>query len=141
MADPARALAMLQRLRRSASRLGRRLRHRLLVARLLQRLPVDEIKIDKSFVIGMAHDRADAAIVRSTIDLAHNLGLQVVAEGVENDEAWRLLEQLGCDLAQGFHVARPMPADPPPACSPSAARRRAAKPEPVPLRLVRSYAS
>ena len=59
----------------------------------------------------MPHDPSDAAIVRSTIDLAHNLGLQVVAEGVESHEAWRRLAELGCDLAQGFHVSRPLPAD------------------------------
>jgi diguanylate cyclase (GGDEF)-like protein len=77
----------------------------------LKRLPVDGIKIDKSFVIDMAHDASDAAIVRSTIDLAHNLGLKVVAEGVENQESWRRLREHGCDLAQGFHVSRPLPGD------------------------------
>jgi EAL domain-containing protein (putative c-di-GMP-specific phosphodiesterase class I) len=75
----------------------------------LKRLPVHGIKIDKSFVMDMAHDPSDAAIVRSTIDLAHNLGLKVVAEGVENQESWRRLREQGCDLAQGFHVARPLP--------------------------------
>jgi diguanylate cyclase (GGDEF)-like protein len=75
----------------------------------LKRLPVDGIKIDKSFVIDMAHDPSDAAIVRSTIELAHNLGLKVVAEGVENQESWRRLREHGCDLAQGFHVSRPLP--------------------------------
>jgi diguanylate cyclase (GGDEF)-like protein len=77
----------------------------------LKRLPVDGIKIDKSFVMDMAHDPSDAAIVRSTIDLAHNLGLRVVAEGVENQESWRRLREQGCDLAQGFHVSRPLPGD------------------------------
>jgi EAL domain-containing protein (putative c-di-GMP-specific phosphodiesterase class I) len=75
----------------------------------LKRLPVDGIKIDKSFVMDMAHDPSDAAIVRSTIDLAHNLGLWVVAEGVENQESWRRLREHGCDFAQGFHVSRPLP--------------------------------
>jgi EAL domain-containing protein (putative c-di-GMP-specific phosphodiesterase class I) len=75
----------------------------------LKRLPVDGIKIDKSFVMDMAHDPSDAAIVHSTIDLAHNLGLRVVAEGVENRESWRRLREQGCDLAQGFHVSRPLP--------------------------------
>jgi predicted signal transduction protein with EAL and GGDEF domain len=75
----------------------------------LKRLPVDGIKIDRSFVLDMAHDPSDAAIVRSTIDLAHNLGLRVVAEGVENQESWRRLNEQGCDLAQGFHVSRPLP--------------------------------
>jgi diguanylate cyclase (GGDEF)-like protein len=76
----------------------------------LKRLPVDWIKIDKSFVMDMAIDDSDAAIVRSTIDLAHNLGLRVVAEGVETEQAWQRLMQLGCDLAQGFYVSRPLPA-------------------------------
>ena len=76
----------------------------------LKRLPVDVIKIDKSFVMDMAIDASDAAIVRSTIDLAHNLGLRVVAEGVESHQAWTRLNELGCDLAQGFYVSRPLPA-------------------------------
>ena len=76
----------------------------------LKRLPVDVIKIDKSFVMDMAIDASDAAIVRSTIDLAHNLGLRVVAEGVESHQAWTQLTELGCDLAQGFYVSRPLPA-------------------------------
>ena len=76
----------------------------------LKRLPVDTIKIDKSFVLDMADDEADEAIVRSTIELAHNLGLRVVAEGVESAEAWMRLAALGCDLAQGFHLSRPLPA-------------------------------
>jgi diguanylate cyclase (GGDEF)-like protein len=76
----------------------------------LKRLPVDVIKIDKSFVMDMAIDASDAAIVRSTIDLAHNLGLRVVAEGVESHQAWTSLKELGCDLAQGFYVSRPLPA-------------------------------
>ncbi len=77
----------------------------------LKRLPVAEIKIDKSFVGEMAHDDNDAVIVRSTIDLGHNLGLNVVAEGVETRSVWDQLAGLGCDLAQGFYLARPMPAD------------------------------
>jgi diguanylate cyclase (GGDEF)-like protein len=77
----------------------------------LKRLPVDVIKIDKSFVMEMAVDASDAAIVRSTIDLAHNLGLKVVAEGVESEDAWRQLETLGCDFAQGYYLSRPLPAD------------------------------
>ena len=76
---------------------------------LLRRLPVHELKIDKSFVIGMAGDGGeDTAIVRSTADLAHNLGLAVVAEGVENQWTLDLLSSLGCDEAQGYHIARPM---------------------------------
>ena len=85
----------------------------------LKRLPVDVIKIDKSFVMDMAIDASDAAIVRSTIDLAHNLGLRVVAEGVESHQAWTRLNELGCDLAQGFYVSRPLPA---PDLGPPAAR-------------------
>jgi diguanylate cyclase (GGDEF)-like protein len=76
----------------------------------LKLLPVHELKIDKSFVIEMAHDTNDAAIVRSTIDLAHNLGLKVTAEGVETEAVCDRLVGLGCDMAQGFFLARPMPA-------------------------------
>ena len=76
----------------------------------LKRLPVDELKIDKSFVMAMERDADDAKIVRSTIDLAHNLGLTVVAEGVENAGVYELLRGLGCDEGQGYHMARPMPA-------------------------------
>ena len=67
----------------------------------LKHLPVEEIKIDKSFVLGMAAQKTDAAIVRSIIDLAHHLGCRVVAEGVESAEFWDRLADLGCDLAQG----------------------------------------
>jgi diguanylate cyclase (GGDEF)-like protein len=76
----------------------------------LKRLPVDALKIDKSFVQGMESDENDAVIVRSTIDLGRNLGLQVVAEGVETAEAWRQLLVLGCDYAQGYYLSRPVPA-------------------------------
>ena len=76
----------------------------------LKRLPVDQVKIDKSFVINMAGDENDAAIVRSTIDLGHNLGLRVVAEGVEDHLAWDRLLAFGCDLAQGYFVSRPLSA-------------------------------
>ena len=69
------------------------------------------LKIDKSFVLGMAGDESDAVIVRSAIDLGHNLGLEVVAEGVESNAIWRNLAGLGCDVAQGFYLARPMPSD------------------------------
>jgi diguanylate cyclase (GGDEF)-like protein len=76
----------------------------------LKRLPVDELKIDKSFVQGMEEDEDDAVIVRSTIDLGRNLGLRVVAEGVETAEAWSRLVALGCDAAQGYYLSRPVPA-------------------------------
>jgi EAL domain-containing protein (putative c-di-GMP-specific phosphodiesterase class I) len=75
----------------------------------LTRLPVDELKIDQSFVRSMTDSKAHAAIVRSTIDLAHNLGLRVVAEGVETAQAWEMLRELQCDQAQGYHMGRPMP--------------------------------
>ncbi len=77
----------------------------------LKKLPVDEIKVDKSFVIDMVTDADSAAIVRSTIELAHNLNLQVVAEGVETQEILDRLIALGCDKAQGYFFSRPLPAD------------------------------
>jgi diguanylate cyclase (GGDEF)-like protein len=77
----------------------------------LQRLPIDEIKIDRAFVMQLATAPADAVIVRSTIDLAHNLGLRVVAEGVEDEDALNKLIQYGCDSAQGYLFNRPQPAD------------------------------
>ncbi|AEV85770.1 signal peptide protein [Actinoplanes sp. SE50] len=76
----------------------------------LQRLPVDELKIDKSFVQGMATSHGDAVLVRTAVSLGHNLGLSVVAEGVEDATAVAALRELGCDIAQGYHYARPMPA-------------------------------
>ena len=75
----------------------------------LSRLPVDTIKIDQSFVRGMITDASCAAIVKSTIDLAHNLKLHVIAEGVEDDATFDALGNLGCDAAQGFSIGRPMP--------------------------------
>jgi diguanylate cyclase (GGDEF)-like protein len=74
----------------------------------LKLLPVNSLKIDKSFLIDMLEEENDAIIVRSTIDLAHNLGLSVIAEGVENQKVARLLRQQKCDAAQGFYIARPM---------------------------------
>jgi EAL domain-containing protein (putative c-di-GMP-specific phosphodiesterase class I) len=74
----------------------------------LRRLPVHELKIDKSFIVGMAHNSDDAVIVRSTIDLAHNLGLTVVAEGVEDEATLDRLRALGCDRVQGYLMARPL---------------------------------
>jgi EAL domain-containing protein (putative c-di-GMP-specific phosphodiesterase class I) len=71
---------------------------------------VREIKIDKSFVARLAHDAEDAAIVRSTVDLAHSLGLKVVAEGVEDEITWQRLAELGCDVAQGWLLAKALPA-------------------------------
>ena len=77
----------------------------------LKQLPVDELKIDRSFVSHMTSDISDTIIVRSTIDLAHNMGLKVVAEGIEDEDTWKLLNTLNCDVAQGYHFARPMPAE------------------------------
>ena len=77
----------------------------------LRQLPVDELKIDKSFVMSMEENDNDAVIVRSTIDLAHNLGLNVTAEGVENRDAWDTLTILGCDVSQGYFMSKPLPAD------------------------------
>ena len=76
----------------------------------LKRLPVDEVKVDRSFVMNMATDNDDAVIVRSTVDLARNLGLRVVAEGVEDAASWDHLRGLGCDAVQGYYLAKPMPA-------------------------------
>ena len=76
----------------------------------LKRLPVNEIKIDKSFIIGLMEDSANASIVRPIIDLGHNMGLRVVAEGVESRETWDRLLTLGCDLAQGNYLCPPIPA-------------------------------
>ena len=76
----------------------------------LRRLPVSELKIDKSFIMDMIVDENDAIVVRSTINLAHNLGMSVVAEGVESQEIHDMLQILGCDMAQGYHIAYPMPA-------------------------------
>jgi EAL domain-containing protein (putative c-di-GMP-specific phosphodiesterase class I) len=110
MADPTRAAVVLDRLRAMGVAISiddfgtgySSLAH-------LRRLPVDEVKIDKSFVLGMASDRSDAIIVRSTIDLARNLGLRVVAEGVEDDEIRDRLTALGCHLAQGYGISHPLP--------------------------------
>ena len=76
----------------------------------LRELPVQELKIDKSFILGMDEDEEAATIVRTVVDLAHNLGLRAVAEGIETDEAYRLLAASGCDYGQGFLMGRPMPA-------------------------------
>jgi len=77
----------------------------------LRRLPIDELKIDRSFVSPMLSDESDLIIVRSTINLGHDLGLTVVAEGVEDEATLHRLEGLGCDLAQGYHFSKPLPAE------------------------------
>jgi diguanylate cyclase (GGDEF)-like protein len=111
MADPAHALDILGRISRMGvtlsiddfgtgySSLG-----------YLKRLPVDAVKIDKSFVIHLTEDEDDAQIVRSILDLAHNLGLKVIAEGVESRAVWDRLRALGCDEAQGYYMSRPLAA-------------------------------
>jgi EAL domain-containing protein (putative c-di-GMP-specific phosphodiesterase class I) len=76
----------------------------------LKNVPADELKLDRSFVLGMADDAHDAAIVGSVVGLGRALGLRVVAEGVETPQVWQHLAALGCDVAQGFGLARPMPA-------------------------------
>jgi EAL domain-containing protein (putative c-di-GMP-specific phosphodiesterase class I) len=77
----------------------------------LQKQPVHEVKVDKSFVISMSNNESDAAIVKSIVDLAHNLELKVVAEGVEDLASWQRLERMGCDIAQGYYMSRPVPPD------------------------------
>ncbi|MEO8467077.1 MAG: EAL domain-containing protein, partial [Gammaproteobacteria bacterium] len=109
--DPENAGAVLQRLRQEGYRLSiddfstgysslAQLKH----------MPVSEIKIDKSFVLGLPNNLDDAVIVRSTIELGHNLGLSVVAEGTENDACIAFLRSAGCDLAQGYGISRPLAA-------------------------------
>ncbi len=112
MADPPKALEVLNTLSRMGVSLSiddfgtgySSLAH-------LKQMPVDELKIDKSFVLGMAEDENDAVIVRSIIDLAHNIGIRVVAEGVENEETYNLLNEMGCDAVQGRYVCGPLPVD------------------------------
>jgi EAL domain-containing protein (putative c-di-GMP-specific phosphodiesterase class I) len=111
MSDPARALETLSRLRRlgvgiAVDDFGTG--HSSLA--YLARLPIDEIKIDRSFVRDLVRNRRNEAIVRSTIVLAHDLGYAVVAEGVEDQATWERLGALGCDLLQGYHISRPLPA-------------------------------
>lgn len=77
----------------------------------LKKLPVDELKVDKSFVLNMAKDESDASIVRATVSLAHDLGLEVVAEGVEDQISQDALSLMGCEYIQGYHIARPMPSN------------------------------
>jgi EAL domain-containing protein (putative c-di-GMP-specific phosphodiesterase class I) len=110
MEDPRRAQETLERLHK----LGVRLSiddfgtgHSSLA--YIRHLPVKEMKIDRSFVRNMVADKDDAAIVRSTIELGHNMGLRVVAEGVEDHAALMLLTRLGCDEAQGYFIAKPQP--------------------------------
>jgi EAL domain-containing protein (putative c-di-GMP-specific phosphodiesterase class I) len=77
----------------------------------LKRFPVDALKIDKSFVSGLGEGIEDVAIVRAVVDLAHSLGMLVIAEGVETAEQLRQLQEMNCDLAQGYYFARPLPSE------------------------------
>ncbi|MBX9961978.1 MAG: EAL domain-containing protein [Burkholderiales bacterium] len=110
MEDPARALETLGRLHALGVRLSvddfgtgySSLAY-------LKKLPVEEIKIDRSFVMHMVEDEDDAIIVRSTIELGHNMGLEVVAEGVEDHSGMEFLKRLGCDQVQGYYISKPLP--------------------------------
>jgi diguanylate cyclase (GGDEF)-like protein len=111
MADPVRSIALLSQL----SKLGLRLSvddfgTGYSSLSRLTKMPVNEVKIDKSLVSSMLHDAGDLAIVRTTVDLAHDLGLDVVAEGVEDELTWERLRALGCNRAQGYFLTRPVPA-------------------------------
>jgi EAL domain-containing protein (putative c-di-GMP-specific phosphodiesterase class I) len=77
----------------------------------LKRFPVSEMKIDRTFIKDMAVDEDDKLIVGTTIDMGHNFGLRVIAEGVEDGDTASLLKQMGCDQVQGYYYARPMPVD------------------------------
>lgn len=112
MEDPVASLDMLTRLRMKGFRLslddfGTGYSSML----QLVRLPFSEIKIDKSFVMGVSRSGEARSVIRSIVDLGHSLGLQATAEGVENAETLHYLQDIRCDLAQGFHIARPMPGD------------------------------
>ncbi len=112
MADPETALAVLRRLKRlgvglSIDDYGSGYSS----LAYLQQLPVDELKIDRSFVRDITDQPRNLAIVRSTVELGKNLGLTVVAEGVEDEGAWAALDELGCDLLQGYFLSRPVPED------------------------------
>jgi EAL domain-containing protein (putative c-di-GMP-specific phosphodiesterase class I) len=112
MADPARAIAVLHRLRDLGVRLSvddfgtgySSLSY-------LKRLPVHEVKVDRSFVTELREGHEDVAIVRAIIDLGRHLGLEVVAEGIEDRDCWDLLASMGCHLAQGWYLGRPMPTE------------------------------
>jgi diguanylate cyclase (GGDEF)-like protein len=112
MADPTRAVAVLHELRDLGVRLSvddfgtgySSLSY-------LQRLPVQEVKIDRSFITGLSTENENVAIVRAIIDLGRHLGLEVVAEGVEDGDTWDMLASMNCDLVQGWHLARAMPTD------------------------------
>ena len=111
MADPGKALTILQRLHDGGVTLSiDDFGTGYSSMSYLKRLPVDELKVDRSFVNGMTTSAEDAALVRSVVDLGHNLGLDVVAEGIEDSMTNRALAELRCDVGQGYHFARPGPA-------------------------------
>jgi EAL domain-containing protein (putative c-di-GMP-specific phosphodiesterase class I) len=110
MRDPDRAIVILSRLRG----LGVELSiddfgtgHSSLA--YLKQLPVDEVKIDRAFIGQVAESTIDSTIVRSIVDVARDRGLRVVAEGIEDQATWDVLHVLGCDIAQGYHLSRPLP--------------------------------
>jgi diguanylate cyclase (GGDEF)-like protein len=110
MSDPLRCLAVLERLSAAGVRISIDdfgTGHSSLA--YLERLPVDEVKIDRSFITRIEREATDAKVVRATVALAHDLGLTVVAEGVESALGWSRAHELGCELIQGYAVARPMP--------------------------------
>lgn len=78
---------------------------------LLKRLPASRLKLDRSYVARATRDATDEAIVRASVSLGHALGMEIVAEGVEDTEVMKAVERLGCDHVQGYHVARPMSVD------------------------------
>jgi EAL domain-containing protein (putative c-di-GMP-specific phosphodiesterase class I) len=109
MAEPDVAAAVMRQLRRAGVRFAIDdfgTGHSSLAQ--LHALPVDELKIDRAFVMNLDRAAGNLAIVRTTIELGHSLGLRVVAEGIETPEAWSSLLRLGCDVAQGYIISRPM---------------------------------
>jgi diguanylate cyclase (GGDEF)-like protein len=112
MADPERVLATVEQLNTRGVRLSvDDFGSGFSSLAILKRLPIDEIKIDRSFVSSMLVNESDLIIVRSTINLGHDLGLRVVAEGVEDAQTLKCLATMGCDQVQGFYVSKPLPAD------------------------------
>ncbi|MDQ1486730.1 MAG: hypothetical protein QOJ62_2423 [Actinomycetota bacterium] len=111
MADPSKAMTILQRLHESGVALSvDDFGTGYSSMSYLKRLPVDELKIDRIFVAGMANSRDDTVIVRSAVELGHNLGMKVVGEGIEHGPTAAKLARMGCDIGQGYYFARPAPA-------------------------------
>jgi diguanylate cyclase (GGDEF)-like protein len=136
MTDPKRATVVLQQLRRIGVEIAiddYGTGHASLT--YLKRFDIDELKIDKSFIMNLDPDSSDAIIVASTIELGHNLGLRIVAEGVEDGDTLEWLQGLDCDIAQGYHIGRPMAPD---AVTSVVRERRGDSRQAGPLRLVGS---